>query len=54
MKKNIICMIINVIIFTFIDNFFGTIPFIIFLLGMAIGGCEAIFLNSKGKNNDNF
>lgn len=48
MKKNIICIIINTIIFAFIEKFFGTTHFLLFLLGMAIGGCEAIFLNTKG------
>lgn len=49
MIKNIICIIINTIIFMFIDNFIGTTPFLLFLLGMATGGCEAIFLNTKGE-----
>ena len=49
MRKNIICIIINVIIFTFIEKILGTTPFLLFLLGMAIGGCEAIFLNLKGE-----
>lgn len=56
MRKNIICIIINTIIFMFIDDFFGTTPFLLFLLGMAIGGCEAIFLNLKeriGEANEN-
>jgi len=49
MRKNIICIIINTIIFMFIDDFFGITPFLLFLLGMAIGGFEALFLNLKGE-----
>jgi hypothetical protein len=33
----------------FINEFLGTTPFLLFLLGMAIGGFEALFLNLKGE-----
>ena len=48
MKKDSICMIINVIIGTFIGYFLGITTFLLFFLGIAIGGCEAIFLYYEG------
>ena len=49
MKKNIICMIINVISGSFVSQFYGLVPSVIFWVSLGIGGCEAIFLYCKGE-----
>ena len=48
MKKNIICIIINVIIGTFIAYFLGITTYWLFWVGVILGGCEALFLYYEG------